>query len=81
MAKHNELGKDAEEMAVRWLMKQGFEILHRNWRYSHYEIDIIARREGKLHIVEVKARTGNRMGFPRIRRRGWCRPAASRRSM
>ena len=64
MAKHNELGKDAEEMAARWLIEQGFEILHRNWLYSHYEIDIIARREGKLHIVEVKARTGNRMGFP-----------------
>lgn len=64
MASHNDLGKEGEEMAVNWLTAAGYEILHRNWRYSHYEIDVIALKNGKLHIIEVKARQGNKYGHP-----------------
>ncbi len=64
MALHNDLGKAAEDLAAEWLVTRGYRILHRNWRYSHYEIDIIACREGKLHIVEVKARTATAIGNP-----------------
>ncbi len=51
-------------MGAAWLASQGYEILHRNWRYSYYEIDIVARKKGKLHIVEVKTRKGLSQGFP-----------------
>lgn len=51
-------------MAVNWLQEKGYEILHRNWRHSYYEIDIVAKKKEKLHIVEVKARHGNRFGNP-----------------
>lgn len=64
MALHNILGKEGEQMAVNWLREKGYEILHRNWRHSHYEIDIVAKKEDKLHIVEVKARQGNQFGNP-----------------
>ena len=64
MAQHNEIGKRGEEMAVIYLQQNGFEILHRNWRHSHYEIDIIAVKEQKLHIVEVKLRSSQKFGFP-----------------
>ncbi|MBN8879334.1 MAG: hypothetical protein E6Q24_03660 [Chitinophagaceae bacterium] len=56
MALHNELGEEGEKMAVDWLKEKGYEILHLNWRYSHYEIDIIARKNSILHIIEVKCR-------------------------
>lgn len=56
MALHNQVGKDGEQLALGYLKKNGFEILHCNWRYSRYEIDIIARKNGRLHFVEVKAR-------------------------
>jgi len=56
MAVHNDLGEQAEKMAVAWLTGKGYEILQVNWRYSHYEIDIIARKNKILHIVEVKSR-------------------------
>ena len=56
MALHNKLGKDAEDLAEAWLKQNGYDVLHRNWRYSHYEIDIVATRNKMLHIVEVKAR-------------------------
>lgn len=64
MAEHLELGKKGEELAEAFLVKSGYTILHRNWRYSFYELDIIAMKNGMLHIVEVKMRTSNEYGFP-----------------
>ena len=64
MASHNILGKEGEQMAVNWLQEKGYEILHRNWRHSHYEIDIVAKKDERLHIVEVKARYGIKYGHP-----------------
>lgn len=56
MAQHNEFGKEGEALALEFLRKNDFEILHCNWRYSRYEIDIIARKQSLLHIIEVKSR-------------------------
>ncbi|MEO5563320.1 MAG: YraN family protein [Chitinophagaceae bacterium] len=64
MATHIKLGKDGEELAAGWLVRNGYEILHRNWRYSHYEIDIIAKKDKVLCFVEVKCRTASSIGFP-----------------
>lgn len=64
MAQHNETGKAGEEMAVKYLLENGYNILERNWRHLHYEIDIIAKKENTLAIVEVKSRTGNFFGEP-----------------
>ena len=54
MASHNELGKEAEQMAVNYLTQKGYTILHCNWRHSRYEIDIIAMKDKLLRIIEVK---------------------------
>ena len=51
-------------MAVAWLIEKGYKILHRNWRHSHWEIDIIAADKNKLHFVEVKTRRTNTFGYP-----------------
>jgi len=64
MARHLSLGKQGEEGAAHYLQQKGFEILHRNWRHSHYEIDIIALKNGVLHFVEVKLRTSAKFGLP-----------------
>ena len=64
MAEHNELGKKGEEMARKFLVEKGFEILATNWRYSKDEIDIIARKDNCLVIVEVKTRFSNVFGEP-----------------
>jgi putative endonuclease len=56
MAQHNDLGKEGEALALEFLRKNDFEILHCNWRFSRYEIDIIAKKQGLLHIMEVKSR-------------------------
>lgn len=64
MAKHLETGKQGEEMAVEWLSQNGFAILHQNWKYSWFELDIIAEKDGILHFVEVKTRTSDTFGHP-----------------
>lgn len=64
MAKHNELGKNGENIAVKSLLEKGYTILERNWRFSRDEIDIIARDGDWLVIVEVKTRTSAWFGEP-----------------
>lgn len=64
MADHNELGKEGEEMAAKWLAAHGYTLLHRNWRHSYHEIDIIASKGKFLHFVEVKARKASPLGNP-----------------
>ncbi|MEI6528350.1 MAG: YraN family protein [bacterium] len=48
-------GDLGEDIACRFLMKQGFEIIERNYLRKWGEIDIIGKKAGKLHFVEVKA--------------------------
>lgn len=64
MASHNQLGKEAEQMAVNYLTKEGYTILHCNWRHSHYEIDIIATKNELLRIIEVKSLKSSERRYP-----------------
>ncbi len=64
MAEHNELGKLGEEMAAKYLAEKGHVILHQNWRFSFYEIDLISLKDGTVHIVEVKSRSSKYFGLP-----------------
>ena len=64
MASHNQLGKEAEQMAVSYLTKNGYEILHCNWRYSRYEIDIIAIKNELLRVIEVKSLKSSGLRHP-----------------
>lgn len=64
MAKHNKLGQRGEEIAKKYLEDKGYTILETNWRYGHWEIDIIAKRYDFLSIVEVKTRSTNYFGYP-----------------
>lgn len=64
MAQHNELGEQGERAAVEFLKSKGYEIVTQNWRFRHYEIDIIARHAGFIVFVEVKTRTSTQWGNP-----------------
>src|SRR5438477_5566598 len=64
MAHHNITGSTGEEMAVNYLVGKGYSILHRNWRHSHWEVDIIACNNNKLHFIEVKTRRTKTFGYP-----------------
>ena len=64
MAQHIEAGKEGEQLAENYLLKNGFVILYRNWRYSHYEIDIVTLKNERLHFIEVKFRQSKKFGLP-----------------
>jgi putative endonuclease len=59
MGKHNEFGKEGEQIAVDYLKKNGYAIKYKNYRYLKAEIDIIAKKEDVLAIVEVRSRSSN----------------------
>ena len=59
------LGKNGEEIAVKYLEKQGYKILETNKRFSNIcEIDIIALDKSTLVFVEVKTRKTAVCGHP-----------------
>lgn len=64
MAKHNELGKKGEQLAVDFLLEKGYEIIERNYRLDKAEVDIIAQINDTLAIVEVKTRSTTNFGNP-----------------
>lgn len=64
MAQHNELGNTGEQLAVDFLIKHGYEILERNYRFDKAEVDIIAKLNNTLAIIEVKTRSTIDFGNP-----------------
>jgi len=58
-------GKKGEEIAAKFLLDKGFEILEMNYYASRYgEIDIIAKDGNTLVFCEVKARSTQAFGHP-----------------
>jgi putative endonuclease len=57
-------GINGENVAANFLLQKGYKIIERNWRYKHWEIDLIVSKENKLHFIEVKTRTSKQFGNP-----------------
>jgi len=51
-------------MAVDFLTKKGYDIIERNYRFDKAEVDIIAKKENILAIIEVKTRSTSDFGDP-----------------
>lgn len=64
MANHNQLGKKGEQLAVDFLIENGYDIVERNYRFNKAEVDIIAQKEDVLAIIEVKTRSTTDFGNP-----------------
>ena len=58
------VGDIGEEFASQLLENSGFRIIARNYATKQGEIDIIAIKDGVIHFVEVKTRTGCQYGYP-----------------
>ena len=59
------VGKNGEELAQQYLIKNGYKILETNKRFSRLcEIDIIALDKNTLVFCEVKTRKTNICGSP-----------------
>ena len=62
---NRELGNHGEDLACKFLEKNGYKIIERNKSFSKFcEIDIIAQIKNTLVFVEVKTRKTNSFGSP-----------------
>ncbi|MDR1408285.1 MAG: YraN family protein [Tannerella sp.] len=86
MAERNITGKTGEEVACSYLKATGYKVLYTNWRFHHYELDIVATNGDLLVVVEVKTRSANYIVAPeqavnrqKIKRIVWAAEACQRR--
>jgi len=62
---HLRLGTKGENLACRFLRRNGYKILYRNFRgRTGGEIDVVCRERDTLVFVEVKTRTREDFGRP-----------------
>ncbi len=59
-----QLGLYGQQAAKFYLMQKGFEIIAENFYTRQGEIDLVARKDGRIRIVEVKTRTNRNYGEP-----------------
>lgn len=64
MSNNQNKGNKGEELAVAYLLSKGYSILERNWRFRHWEVDIISAKNRFLYFIEVKTRHSLRYGRP-----------------
>lgn len=58
------LGDRGEAAAWEFLKKQGYDLVEKNYHCKLGEIDVIARRAGRIAFIEVKTRTSDHYGAP-----------------
>ena len=56
MAEHNKIGKIGEEIAVKYLLNKGFNVIERNYLCKIGEIDIISHENDSFIFIEVKSK-------------------------
>lgn len=57
-------GNKGEKLAAEFLIKKGFEVVAKNYRFKRAEIDLIVKRENWIIFVEVKTRSSTAYGEP-----------------
>jgi len=59
-------GNYGENLAVKFLKQNGYEIIEQNYRFGHGEVDIVAKERDILVFVEVKYRNNLEFGPPEL---------------
>ncbi|MGI6648181.1 MAG: YraN family protein [Bacillota bacterium] len=62
--KRKQTGQLGEEIALAYLLDQGYRLLTRNYQCSLGEVDLIVAQQDTLVFVEVRTRHGVRYGSP-----------------
>ncbi len=63
--KHIAIGQLGEDITSAYLLRRGFHVIERNYKKKWGEIDIIAKKDGVLHFIEVKAGSVMTDTFPK----------------
>ncbi len=62
MSNTSKSGRHAEDVAAEYLEAKGFFIVDKNWRTRWCEIDIVAKKNERMFLVEVKYRHSSNQG-------------------
>jgi putative endonuclease len=62
---HISIGLIGEGVAEGYLRNRGYVIVSRNYRKPWGELDIVAKKRGVLHFVEVKAGSWHKKEWPK----------------
>jgi len=57
-------GRKFEKLAALFYEQNGYEILERNWRAGHKELDLIVKKNDLIVFVEVKSAYSRKFGHP-----------------
>jgi putative endonuclease len=72
------VGAYGERVAVDYLVRNGMQLIERNWRCTAGEVDAVLRDGEAIVFAEVKTRRGNAFGSP-ADAVGWAKQARLRR--
>lgn len=64
MNNNQNIGKLGENHAAKYLKKNGYKIIEKNYKCKLGEIDIIAIKHNTLVFIEVKTRRNKKFGYP-----------------
>ena len=64
MAQHNITGRAGEEIALAFLIQQGYKFITTNFRSKVGELDIVAKNGTQIVFIEVKTRSSTAFGAP-----------------
>jgi putative endonuclease len=56
-----QLGEFGEKVAAKYLQKQGYEFVEKNWKIKFGEIDLIMRNQSQYIFIEVKTRYASKL--------------------
>lgn len=59
-----EKGRLGEEIAFKYIVSNGGDVIEKNYRTKMGEIDLIVRTNNELVFVEVKSRSNINYGYP-----------------
>ncbi|MDO5715894.1 MAG: YraN family protein [Tissierellia bacterium] len=59
---HKQVGDYGENIALEYLIKNGYRVLDKNFRALGTEIDLIALKKDELIFIEVKTRRNRQFG-------------------
>lgn len=65
MKKYNkDIGSYGENLAINYLVKKNYNLLAKNFRNRHGEIDLIFKESDTIIFIEVKSRYSYHFGLP-----------------